>query len=187
MINENFKTTFSYFVETINSINKIKDKSDFDKQSTYDVLKRITDSIIFITSKEEVFNENLNALLNELIEVQKDVQKLSVHFLNNSLTHRMTSLMQNLIIETEAVIDEREKIKKILEQTILNKQTFVFNEEIKDIVPKEKVKIFQSSFHNEIEKEMNEFLSSHNIEITRTLQDIKENNIFITIFYIDKP
>jgi len=170
MINSVFTDTFNFLVSSLNNINQESGKGKNEKHS--DALKRLIDTVQFIYSKGAVFNTNLDAVREELIQMRKEAQKLKnqiAQATRNSLVFTIESLIDSLIQEVDIEIEKRKK-KEDQNKQAKNPNAI-------------KVKIFKSAFSDVVEKEMNDFLNNNNIQITNTLQNIEKDVVCITLFY----
>lgn len=185
MINSVFTDTFNFLVSSLNSMNQNASKSK--TQHSSDALKRLLDTVQFIYTKKTTFDTNLNAVREELIQMKKEAQKLKNQIANatkNSLVFTIESLIDSLIVEVDAEIEKREKqakekadlFEKLKKEQKNNSHSFAKPKTVK-------VKIFKSAFSEVVEKEMNDFLTKNDVEITNTLQNVENDVVCITLFY----
>jgi hypothetical protein len=182
MINTIFKDTFDFLSNSLNYLGQEKSAKDWAAK-TPDAYKRLIDTIAFINSKKSVYNTDLKAIKSELVQMKLEAKKLVQQIPNASrfsLIFTIGNLIDSLIMEVDLEIKKREDIEAAKE--IKNK----YEKEKKaaeSLNKPERVKVFKSAFSEDVEASMNKFLEENDIEITRTLQNIENSVVCITIFY----
>lgn len=171
MINNVFTDTFNFLVSSLNNMNQESKKGKNEKPS--DALKRLIDTVQFIYTKRTVFNTNLDAIREELVQMKSEAVKLKNQIsksTKNSLIFTIESLIDSLIIEVDNEIEKRKKSESAVQSDKSKKSI--------------KVKVFKSAFAETVEKEMNNFLTiTPDIEIVNTLQSVENNTVCVSIFY----
>lgn len=185
MINPIFTDAFNFLTSSLNSLNSENSKSKNSKPS--DSLKRLLDTVQFIYNKKTVFNTNLDSVKQELIQMKREAASLKNEFskwTNTSLVFTIESLIDSLIVEVDVEIEKRKNQAKEKADLLEKLKKEQKNNSPSFIKPKTvKVKIFKSAFSEVVEKEMNEFLTKNDVEITNTLQNIENDVVCITLFY----
>ena len=173
MINNKFKDTFNFLARYLNDLNKFTK----NKNESSEYIDKIMDSFKSIYNRQSIITlENLRSeLVNIKIEVNKIDGNMAHHTLSDpikiSLIFAVKSLTDSLIMEVDSMIESKKK------QTSPPQASKPTNNGMK-------VKVFKSSFAQEIEKEMNTFLEKNpNIEIINTLQNVDNGVICTTILY----
>jgi hypothetical protein len=176
MINNTFKDTFNFLASSLNNLVQFTKNNKNGSES----LRRMLDTIQFIHDKQTAFS--LKDLRDELVQLRGEADKLGNQLPNigkNSLMLVVKSLIDGLIIEIDTELEKRQKIDAELEKRQKQEQSAK-----KTMQKSVKVRIFKSSFADEVEKEMNSFLEKNpNIEIINTLQNVENNVVCITLFY----
>lgn len=168
MINNKFTDTFNFLARYLNDLNKFTK----NKKESSEYIDKIMDSFKSIYNRQSIIT--LENLRSELFNIKIEVNKMAHHTLSDpikiSLIFAVKSLTDSLIMEVDSMIDSRKK------QTTQPSSKPTNNGM--------KVKVFKSSFAQEIEKEMNAFLEKNpNIEIVNTLQNVDNGVICTTILY----
>ncbi len=174
MVNNEFSTVFDFFVDTLNTI-QINNK--LAKGVKIDSYGRIVDAIAFIYEKRAYFDENLTELKQELQAIEKDVDTVR-DLIDFPSTRRATSLIRNLnyILNVE-ILDREARSQQITQEIEENDQDLIGNGS------SERVAIFKSAIKDEVERQMNEFLSANNVDIINILQSSSDESTCITLLY----
>ena len=212
MINKIFEDTFNVFVNTLNVINAHKNSRGSNINYEPDSLKRISDTINFILNRQDIFELDLEAVKNELVQIKKEIANLQkekkttqspivlnffIYFAY--LFSTLEGLVDGLISEVDSEIEKRKEIAKKEEEIkkkrdeelnrikkeLSDKKTTAYDRFYgkKDKVKKQKIKVFKSAFAEEIEREMNDFLGKNDIEVINILQNIDKEVVVLTIIY----
>lgn len=168
MVNHEFNTVFDFFVDTLNTIqinNKLVGGVKIDS------LGRVADSLAFIYERRTYFDENLTELKQELQAIERDVDAVS-DTIDFPSTRRAVALIKNLNYILNIEILNRE-----------NNQEEVDNQEDDNSGSPERVAIFKSAIKDEVERQMNEFLSANSVDIINILQSSSDESTCITLLY----
>lgn len=170
MINSKFQDTFNFLAKFLNDLNKFTK----NKNESSEYIDKIMDSFKSIYNRQSIITlENLRSeLINIKIEVNKMAHQTSLMDpIKISLVFAVKSLTDSLIMEVDSMIEEKK-----------NAKTHYTTENTNYKGPK--VKVFKSSFAQELEKEINTFLEKNpNIHIVNTLQNVDNGVICTTILY----
>lgn len=169
MINDKFKDTFNFLARYLNDLNKFTK----NKKESSEYIDKIMDSFKSIYNRQSIIT--LENLRSELINIKIEVNKMAHHTLSDpikiSLVFAVKSLTDSLIMEVDSMIETKK-----------NAKTHYTTENTNYKGPK--VKVFKSSFAQELEKEINTFLEKNpNIDIVNTLQNVDNGVICTTILY----
>lgn len=170
MINNKFQDTFNFLAKFINDLNKFTKNNN----ESSDYMDKIMESFKSIYNRQSIIT--LENLRSELINIKMEVNKMAhknslMDPIKISLVLAIKSLTDSLIMEVDSMIETKKNIN-----------TNYTTENIKYKGPK--VKVFKSSFAQEIEKEINTFLEKNpNIHIVNTLQNVDNGVICTTILY----
>jgi hypothetical protein len=167
MINNKFKDTFNFLANYLNDLNKFTK----NQNESSEPIDKMLEIIKLVYTKQR--GMTLEYLRGELIKIKSEVSKLGNNLsdpIKISLVFAVKSLTDSLIMEVDSAIETAKKQHQEKES----------DKNYKGI----KVKVFKSSFAEEIEKEMNSFLEKNpNIQIVNTLQNVDSGVICTTILY----
>jgi len=170
MINSKFQDTFNFLAKFLNDLNKFTK----NKNESSEYIDKIMESFKSIYNRQSIITlENLRSeLINIKIEVNKMAHQTSLMDpIKISLVFAVKSLTDSLIMEVDSMIEAKK-----------NAKTHYTTENTNYKGPK--VKVFKSSFAQELEKEINTFLEKNpNIHIVNTLQNVDNGVICTTILY----
>ena len=170
MINNKFKDTFNFLARYLNDLNKFTQ----NKNESSEYIDKIMDSFKSIYNRQSIIT--LENLRSELINIKTEVNKMAhqtslMDPIKISLVFAVKSLTDSLIMEVDSMIEAKK-----------NAKTHYTTENTNYKGPK--VKVFKSSFAQELEKEINTFLEKNpNIHIVNTLQNVDNGVICTTILY----
>lgn len=170
IINNKFTDTLNFLAKYLNDLKKFIN----NKNESSQYVDKIMESFKSIYNMESIIT--LEKLRSELINIKIEINKMAnqttlMDPIKISLVFAIKSLTDSLIMELDSMIEAKK-----------NAKTHYTTENTNYKGPK--VKVFKSSFAQELEKEINTFLEKNpNIHIVNTLQNVDNGVICTTILY----